>query len=259
MRHVEFSASTTPEVGVLHGAAASTLWRLLASALCLTLLAGAVHGQDFEDDANEFETEVDDDDFFEFQGSVDEDDFFEIQSAVDAEPIAFDGMTVAGARFPHTVRVEDGTLHLTGAGARKEARLVMYSMGFYAQGGDREVEELIDADEPAIIRMETVSSLITPARFSKAVRLGFDKSTGGDIEQFETEITQFLSAVGERFKRGEVVELIYAPGIGTQVLRNGEPKTTVAGLPFKRALFGIWLGDDPIDAALKEDLLRRGE
>ena len=58
-----------------------------------------------------------------------------------------------------------------------------------------------------------------------------------------------------RLKRGEVLELVYVPGEGTRMIRDGVLQTTIGGLEFKQALFRIWLGDDPVDAELKEALL----
>ena len=39
------------------------------------------------------------------------------------------------------------------------------------------------------------------------------------------------------------------------VIRNGEVKVVVPGLAFKKALFGIWLSDDPVQDDLKEGML----
>ena len=47
----------------------------------------------------------------------------------------------------------------------------------------------------------------------------------------------------------------YEPGKGVSVIRNGTVKVTVEGLDFKKALFGIWLSDDPIQDSLKEEML----
>jgi hypothetical protein len=171
------------------------------------------------------------------------------------DPVPLEGIVVAGVHFPDSILLNHVSLQLAGAGARKKSRLVMYSMGYYVNDIVRPVHELIDADEPALIRMEAVSTLITPARFAKAVRRGFERSAKGTLEEIEAQIGPFLESVKEPLKRGEVLDLAYIPGVGTRMLRNGETQTTVAGLEFKQALFRIWLGDDPIDEQLKEDLL----
>ena len=50
-------------------------------------------------------------------------------------------------------------------------------------------------------------------------------------------------------------DLVYLPGEGVRVLKNGEQKDTVGGLEFKKALFGIWLSDKPAQEDLKEKML----
>ncbi|RLC28517.1 MAG: chalcone isomerase, partial [Deltaproteobacteria bacterium] len=47
----------------------------------------------------------------------------------------------------------------------------------------------------------------------------------------------------------------YIPGKGVSVFSKGKLTTTVEGLDFKKAVFGIWLCDDPCDEDLKEELL----
>ena len=39
------------------------------------------------------------------------------------------------------------------------------------------------------------------------------------------------------------------------VLRNSELLDTIAGLEFKKAFFGIWLSDNPVQKSLKKAML----
>jgi hypothetical protein len=41
------------------------------------------------------------------------------------------------------------------------------------------------------------------------------------------------------------------------VEKNGAIQGTVPGVAFKQALFGIWLGNNPVDAGLKTKLVGR--
>jgi hypothetical protein len=184
------------------------------------------------------------------QGFVDES--FESESEA---ALAFDGVTVAGVQFPNAMRLDDVALKLLGAGARTEAKFVMYSMGVYVVDSQLSAGEIIAADTPAILRMEMVSPLVTSRKFSEAVTSGFNKSTNGNVGPLEDEIGQFLTAVKDGLDDEDVLELHYVPGEGTHFHRNGELQATVQGLEFKQALFGIWLGENPIDVALKGQLL----
>ncbi len=48
---------------------------------------------------------------------------------------------------------------------------------------------------------------------------------------------------------------MYVPEKGVVVFKNGKIQPIIEGLEFKKALYGIWLGEEPADDDLKEDLL----
>jgi hypothetical protein len=62
-------------------------------------------------------------------------------------------------------------------------------------------------------------------------------------------------AFKDKMKKGDIFELIYVPGEGTHIYRDGVLKTTVEGLDFKGYLFGIWIIDKPSHG---NEALRRG-
>lgn len=59
-------------------------------------------------------------------------------------------------------------------------------------------------------------------------------------------------------KPGDRYALTYRPGKGTELSFNGKPLVLVEGDDFAAAYFSIWLGKEPIDEDLKNELLRRG-
>lgn len=54
---------------------------------------------------------------------------------------------------------------------------------------------------------------------------------------------------------GDRYALTYVPGRGTELALNGVVKGVIEGSDFARAYFAIWLGDRPMDASLKKQLL----
>ncbi len=57
-------------------------------------------------------------------------------------------------------------------------------------------------------------------------------------------------------KVGDLFEIYYVPGIGVQCNKNGKDfNVKIPGVPFKKALFGIWFSEDPVDEALKKGML----
>ena len=54
---------------------------------------------------------------------------------------------------------------------------------------------------------------------------------------------------------GDRYALSYAPGRGTVLEHNGNPVGSIAGADFATAYFAIWLGAEPIDERLRDQLL----
>lgn len=64
-----------------------------------------------------------------------------------------------------------------------------------------------------------------------------------------------LNAAYRDVQPGDRYALTYTPGEGTELTLNGEPLITIEGADFASAYFGVWLGQEPIDNKLKQDLL----
>ena len=75
------------------------------------------------------------------------------------------------------------------------------------------------------------------------------------LEDIQKEVELLIGAFSEAVEDNDVFDLQYVPGTGLSVVRNGETKVVVPGLEFKKALFGIWLSEDPVQDDLKEGML----
>jgi hypothetical protein len=64
-----------------------------------------------------------------------------------------------------------------------------------------------------------------------------------------------LNAAYVDVRKGDRYTLTYAPGAGTTLAHNGRPLVTIDGADFAAVYFSIWLGDDPVDARLRDQLL----
>ena len=56
-------------------------------------------------------------------------------------------------------------------------------------------------------------------------------------------------------KPGDRYSLTYVPGVGTELALNNNRLGVVEGADFAAAYFRIWLGDNPIDSGLRNQLL----
>ena len=166
-------------------------------------------------------------------------------------------MEVAGVKFPDSITAGKTRLDLNGVGTRTKFFMKMYIGALYLARPDSSPEKIIEADEPMAIRLHITSSLITSERMEDAVREGFINSTGEDAGAISDEIEKFISVFKEKISDNDVYELVYMPGNGVEVFKNSVSKTVIKGLEFKKALFGIWLGDKPAQKSLKEEMLGR--
>lgn len=162
---------------------------------------------------------------------------------------------IAGIDVPEIYPSSQARLLLNGAGVRTKFFLKLYVGSLYLQEKNSSAEKIIQADEPMVIRLQIISSMISGEKMDKASREGFDKSTHGKIEPIKERIEKFIAVFQEKININDVYDLIYLPVQGVEVHKNGKLHSVIEGLDFKEALFGIWLGDQPAQQSLKEEML----
>ena len=89
----------------------------------------------------------------------------------------------------------------------------------------------------------------------KALNEGLEKSTGNNTDAISKEIIQLSSSFNSEVGNGDYYEFIYLPTLGTNVLKNSNLVDTIPGIEFKKAFFGIFLSDNPIQKNLKKAML----
>lgn len=163
---------------------------------------------------------------------------------------------VGSVTLPNTVTFGGEELALNGAGIRKKAFVLkLYSGGLYLQTKSSNAKEIVNADETMAIKLVITSGFVSSEAMSDAVRDGFDASMNGNTSSLSSEIDKFITFFGEEIVEGNTFDITYQKGKGVVAYKNGKELGTIQGMPFKRALFGIWLGNDPADSKLKQAML----
>jgi hypothetical protein len=162
---------------------------------------------------------------------------------------------IAGIAMPDTLAADGQNLALNGAGVRTKFFMDMYIGGLYLKQKQSDAEKIIAADEPMAIRLHIVSSLITSEKMEAATREGFINATGGATAPLADRIESFIAVFREKINKEDLYEFVYVPGAGTKISKNGKAKTTIQGIDFKKALFGIWLCAKPAQESLKAQML----
>jgi hypothetical protein len=162
---------------------------------------------------------------------------------------------VGSVTLDNTLNFGNSELILNGAGIRKKAMVLkLYSGGLYLAKKSKDAEAIINADETMAIRLVITSSFVSSEAMQEAVNEGFEASTGGKTAPIAAEIKKFISFFDDEIIEKDMFDITYQK-TGVVVYKNKKELGTIGGLNFKKALFGIWLGDDPADSKLKKGML----
>ena len=163
--------------------------------------------------------------------------------------------TQAAVELPELMEYQDTKLTLNGQGTRVMFFVKIYESGLYLNSVNSNAEEVINENSAMGIRLDVISSMLTAEAMKKAIDEGFIKSTKDNTQPIADEISLFMATLHQAIEVGDVYEFIYIPESGIDVLRNSELLDTIEGLEFKKAFFGIWLSDDPVQKSLKKAML----
>ncbi len=164
-------------------------------------------------------------------------------------------MEIGGIIMPDTLKAGDSDLTLNGAGIRTKFFLKLYVGGLYLQNKTTDANKVLSEDKPMAIRLHIISSMITSEKMEDATREGFENSLGKKMSSLSNEIEAFIDVFKAEINDGDVFNMIYIPGTGTEIYKNDKLSKTIKGLPFKNALFGIWVGKKPAQDSLKEGMM----
>jgi hypothetical protein len=163
---------------------------------------------------------------------------------------------VGEVTMPNTLEFNGENLMMNGGGIRKKAMfLSLYSGALYLPAKSKDANAIIGADANQAIRLVITSSFVSSEAMSDAVEEGFDLSTDGKTKEIATEIEKFKSFFSAEIVEGDTFDITYQKGKGSVCYKNSKELGVISGMEFKKALFGIWLGDYPADNKLKKGLL----
>lgn len=161
---------------------------------------------------------------------------------------------IEGIDFPTAISVNGKKTILNGGGLRtKLIFLDLYVGALYVQSKTKDPNKIIMADEEMGIRIEIASKLVTQERFIEALEEGFKNASSG--KSTVNDVQKFKDFLKDEFKKGDIIGLNYHSGDAVYLYKNNKKLGKFEGLPFKQALFSIWLGEVPAQESLKEEML----
>jgi hypothetical protein len=159
------------------------------------------------------------------------------------------------ADLPSKMEYQGASLILNGHGYRVKFFMKVYESSLYLKSASSNAEEIMNKDAAMAVRIDVVSSLVTPEAMKTALNEGLEKSTGNNTGPIIKEIEQLNATFNSEVGSGDFYEFIYLPDAGTNVLKNSEYIDTIPGIEFKKAFFGIWISNNPIQKNLKKAML----
>ncbi|MCM2370640.1 chalcone isomerase family protein [Aporhodopirellula aestuarii] len=159
--------------------------------------------------------------------------------------------------FPQQIQAGQHRLILNGSGSRTKYLLEMYVAGLYLSNETQSPAAIAGADEAMSIRIKITSGFVSQEKLVDSLTEGFRNATGGNVTPIQPQINQFRKCFAETITKGDTYDFIYLPKYGVAVHRNAKLKGVIAGIEFKKALFDIWLSDNPADENLKNAMLTK--
>lgn len=165
---------------------------------------------------------------------------------------------VEGVKFEPAVQVAGTTLQLNGAGIRTRAVFKVYAAGLYVPQKANSAAALLAQKGPRRVAIGMLRN-VDAESFAGALNDGLKANlTEQQLAGFKAQVDALnanLKAVGEA-KKGDLIHFEFTPETGTRVLVNGQPRgSAIAGDDFFAAVLRVWIGDKPVDGALKKALV----
>ena len=163
--------------------------------------------------------------------------------------------SISASDAPQAIEFEGSNLILNGQGTRVVFFMKVYEGSLYLENKNSDSDDIINSNTPMAIRIDVTSEMVTADAMKKALSEGLEKSTNNNTSHILDEIEQLSSSFNSAVSTGDFYEFIFIPEIGTHVLKNNELVELIPGFDFKKAFFGIFLSNNPIQKNLKKAML----
>ncbi len=177
-----------------------------------------------------------------------------LMMAVLLAPAATRSAEIEGVEFEEQVTAGDRVLALPSVGLLRYRILFKgYVAALYLEEGIPPEEVLEDV--PKRLELEYFWS-IAGDKFGPVAEEAMERNLDArSLERLRSRV-ETLHQKYQDVEPGDRYSLTYLPGEGTELAKNGVPLALVPGEDFARAYFGIWLGEDPLDRDLRDQLLK---
>ena len=167
-------------------------------------------------------------------------------------------LDIGGVKVEESLTIYNNTLLLNGAGLVSNGKTPSYVVQIYAKQKFRTLDELFSAPGPKRLALIAIKEVDT-GPIVKMFNRNVDETAG---RSDRAKLIPGLMSIGEIFKAnrvlkpGDVLTMDWVPISGLVIYLGGK----LQGQPYRepelfRAAMGIWVGEIPADAKVKDALL----
>jgi len=164
-------------------------------------------------------------------------------------------ITSARAEMGNQITIGERVLRLNGSGVRTKTFVQVYEAGLYLLKPATDAQTVLESDELMAVRIKVTSGFVSRASLVSSLKDGLAQYSNGKPDAYARETAQLQQLLQDEIRKNDTYDFVYVPNEGVHVLRNGKALGVVPGLAFKKAFFGIWLSDYPVDRDLRKRML----
>jgi len=176
-------------------------------------------------------------------------------SLITSPLLAHAATEVAGVNIDASCNTGDQSLKLNGAGVRSKFFFKIYVGVLCVEQKSHGAVTILAAPGAMRMQMNILYSKVSAEKLSDGWTEGFRANLDdAGFERIKARLKQF-NALFPTLHEGDVVDMDYRPGRGTELTINGKSLGTIKGKDFFTALLRVWIGRHPADTSLKKGLL----
>jgi len=179
-----------------------------------------------------------------------------VSGLMSVSPLCF-ADSITGVDLEEVITLSPGgaELRLKGAATKSNARQAVYVGGLYLQNEAESVDDILSNDGAKRFVILTNESIKADA-IIRAINLGVTVNhSESELLALEPFMAQFNQIWKSEIKQGDEVYIDFEPNKGTIISINGAEKGIIPGKLFYGAFLKTWIGDRPLNPAIKKQLL----
>lgn len=174
-------------------------------------------------------------------------------------PLTTSALTIDGYDIPAVIPAtsQHAELKLNGASMRILYGVVDTYIGkLYMENPVTDPEALIEADEYKRMVFQVVMKRISGRRMAKAMYDALQLSLSHEeAASMEERLQLLVQLFDSSIKKGEEGYIEWVPGVGSRIVIKNDVKGIIPGKDLNDAILNIWVGDNPVGATFKRQVL----